>query len=74
MVSLMCAIPLLWFHSPTPQILFLNKVDLFRQKIQNSDRHLRLYFAQYTGESTPPIPSVGVLSNLTCTIFLSDSN
>ncbi len=31
------------------QILFLNKVDLFRDKILMSDRHLRLYFAQYTG-------------------------
>ena len=30
-------------------ILFLNKMDLFRDKIQNSDRHLRLYFPQYTG-------------------------
>ena len=29
--------------------LFLNKVDLFRDKIQNSDHHLRLYFPQYTG-------------------------
>ena len=31
------------------QILFLNKVDLFRDKILNSDRHLRLYFQQYNG-------------------------
>lgn len=30
-------------------ILFLNKVDLFRDKIMNSDRHLRLYFPQYSG-------------------------
>ncbi len=32
------------------QILFLNKVDLFQDKILNSDRHLRLYFNQYNGE------------------------
>ena len=32
------------------QILFLNKADLFKDKIQHSDRHLRLYFTQYTGE------------------------
>ena len=31
------------------QILFLNKVDLFRDKIMNSDRHLRLYFPTYSG-------------------------
>ena len=30
-------------------ILFLNKMDLFRDKIQNSDCHLWLYFPQYTG-------------------------
>ena len=34
------------------QILFLNKVDLFRDKITNSDRHLRLYFTHYTGKPT----------------------
>ena len=33
----------------TAIILFLNKMDLFRDKIQNSDRHLRLHFPQYTG-------------------------
>ena len=31
------------------QILFLNKVDLFRSKIMNSERHLRTYFPQYQG-------------------------
>ena len=30
-------------------ILFLNKMDLFRDKIMNSDRHLRLFFRHYTG-------------------------
>lgn len=33
----------------TTMILFLNKMDLFRDKILNSDRHLKLFFTQYTG-------------------------
>ena len=33
----------------TAMILFLNKRDLFQDKILNSDRHLRLFFPQYTG-------------------------
>ena len=37
------------FFLETDIILFLNKLDLFRDKIQNSDRHLRLHFPQYTG-------------------------
>lgn len=37
------------FFVKTSMILFLNKVDLFKEKIQHSDRHLRLYFKQYTG-------------------------
>jgi guanine nucleotide-binding protein subunit alpha len=37
------------FFVKTSMILFLNKADLFRDKITNSDRHLRLYFTQYTG-------------------------
>ena len=32
------------------QILFLNKMDLFEEKIMRSVRHLRLYFPEYTGE------------------------
>ncbi|KAF6732512.1 Guanine nucleotide-binding protein G(o) subunit alpha [Oryzias melastigma] len=30
-------------------ILFLNKMDLFRKKIQHSGRHLRFYFSSYKG-------------------------
>ncbi|XP_059804339.1 guanine nucleotide binding protein (G protein) alpha v1 isoform X2 [Hypanus sabinus] len=30
-------------------ILFLNKIDLFQEKILHSERHLRLYFTQYRG-------------------------
>lgn len=31
------------------QILFLNKTDLFQEKIRHSGRHLRLYFSKYKG-------------------------
>lgn len=31
-------------------VLFLNKFDLFREKILYSGRHLRLYFPDYKGE------------------------
>ena len=37
------------FFERTSMILFLNKMDLFTEKIKQSDRHLRLYFPQYTG-------------------------
>uniref|UniRef100_A0A4W3K964 Guanine nucleotide binding protein (G protein) alpha v1 n=1 Tax=Callorhinchus milii TaxID=7868 RepID=A0A4W3K964_CALMI len=30
-------------------ILFLNKIDLFQEKILHSERHLRLYFSEYRG-------------------------
>lgn len=31
-------------------VLLLNKFDLFREKILYSNRHLRLYFADYKGK------------------------
>lgn len=31
-------------------VLFLNKFDLFREKVLYSGRHLRLYFPDYKGE------------------------
>lgn len=37
------------FFLETSMILFLNKVDLFQDKIQHSGRHLRFYFPEYTG-------------------------
>lgn len=37
------------FFEHTSMILFLNKMDLFTEKIEKSDRHLRLFFPQYTG-------------------------
>ncbi|XP_043570931.1 guanine nucleotide binding protein (G protein) alpha v1 isoform X2 [Chiloscyllium plagiosum] len=37
------------FFRNTSMILFLNKIDLFQEKILHSGRHLRLYFAQYRG-------------------------
>jgi GTPase SAR1 family protein len=38
------------FFTKTSMILFLNKVDLFREKLCTAERHLRLFFPQYTGE------------------------
>ncbi|KPP66184.1 guanine nucleotide-binding protein G(o) subunit alpha-like, partial [Scleropages formosus] len=35
------------FFRRTSMILFLNKIDLFQEKILHSGRHLRLYFPQY---------------------------
>ncbi|XP_022102416.1 guanine nucleotide-binding protein G(o) subunit alpha-like [Acanthaster planci] len=37
------------FFRNTTIILFLNKVDLFRQKILHTERQLRLYFPEYPG-------------------------
>lgn len=31
------------------QILFMNKLDLFQEKILHSGRHLRLYLPQFKG-------------------------
>ena len=37
------------FFDKSSMILFLNKVDLFTDKINNSTQHLRLFFPKYTG-------------------------
>lgn len=37
-----------WFKEAS-FVLFLNKLDLFREKIMCSSRHLRLFFPDYTG-------------------------
>ncbi|XP_048467015.1 guanine nucleotide binding protein (G protein) alpha v1 [Rhincodon typus] len=37
------------FFRNTSMILFLNKIDLFQEKILHSGRHLRLYCAHYRG-------------------------
>ncbi|XP_062508564.1 guanine nucleotide-binding protein G(o) subunit alpha-like isoform X2 [Corticium candelabrum] len=37
------------FFMKTSMILFLNKYDLFCEKLLHSDRHLRLYLPAYTG-------------------------
>ena len=37
------------FFDSTSIVLFLNKLDLFTEKINSTNRHLRLYFPQYTG-------------------------
>lgn len=43
------------------QILFLNKIDLFEEKIINSERHLRRYFPKYIGEM---LTCNGIYANL----------
>ena len=37
------------FFDKSSIILFLNKLDLFTEKINNTNHHLRLYFPQYNG-------------------------
>ena len=37
------------FFKESSFILFLNKLDLFTEKVNNTNRHLRLYFPQYSG-------------------------
>ncbi|KAM6972235.1 guanine nucleotide binding protein (G protein) alpha v1 isoform 2-T2 [Aplochiton taeniatus] len=37
------------FFRNTSMILFMNKIDLFQEKILHSSRHLRLYLPQYKG-------------------------
>nr|CAI5847220.1 unnamed protein product [Callosobruchus analis] len=39
------------FFKEASFVLFLNKFDLFREKILYSQRHLRLYFPDYKGKS-----------------------
>ncbi|MBN3300615.1 GNAO protein, partial [Amia calva] len=41
------------FFRSTSMILFLNKIDLFQEKILHSSRHLRLYLPQYRGRPVP---------------------
>ena len=37
------------FFSDSIIIVFLNKLDLFTEKVNNTNHHLRLFFPQYTG-------------------------
>ncbi|KAI9533898.1 hypothetical protein NQZ68_018266 [Dissostichus eleginoides] len=37
------------FFRSTSMILFMNKIDLFQDKILHSERHLRLYLPQFKG-------------------------
>ena len=37
------------FFDNKSTILFLNQVDLFTEKINNTNHHLRLYFPHYNG-------------------------
>ena len=47
-LNLFRAICYKFFHEAS-FILFLNKVDLFTEKIDNTTQHLRLFFPKYTG-------------------------
>lgn len=48
-------------------ILFMNKTDLFKEKILNSGRHLRLYLPSYTGADCDVEAAAGCIT----TTFLS---
>ena len=37
------------FFDKSSIVLFLNKLNLFTEKINNTNRHLQLYFPQYNG-------------------------
>ena len=37
------------FFDKSSIVLFLNKLDLFTEKVNNTNHHLRLFFPQYTG-------------------------
>ena len=37
------------FFDSSSIVLFLNKLDLFTEKVNNTNHHLRLFFPQYTG-------------------------
>lgn len=43
-----------WFKEAS-FVLFLNKLDLFREKIMNTTRHLRNFFSDYNGKQQPRI-------------------
>ena len=40
-----------WFR-PTSMILFLNKCDLFREKLEEKKKDLRVCFAEYDGDNS----------------------
>ena len=48
-LNLFQAISVNKFFKDSSFILFLNKLDLFTEKINNTNRHLRLFFPQYNG-------------------------
>ena len=48
-LNLFQAICLNKFLDKSSIVLFLNKLDLFTEKVNSTNRHLRLYFPQYNG-------------------------
>lgn len=47
------------------QILFLNKLDLFKDKIRYSGRHLRLFFEEFRGNYLEKIYHINVIYIIT---------
>ncbi|KAK2174821.1 hypothetical protein NP493_775g01008 [Ridgeia piscesae] len=54
------------FFSTASMILFLNKLDLFQDKILHSERHLKYYFHQYRG----PAYNIDTAAHFIQTMFL----
>ena len=48
-INLFQAICVNKFFNSSSIVLFLNKLDLFTEKINNTKHHLRLFFPKYTG-------------------------
>ncbi|XP_078509924.1 guanine nucleotide-binding protein G(o) subunit alpha-like isoform X2 [Lissotriton helveticus] len=51
-------------HAATPVVLFLNKMDLFQQKILRTQKHLRFYFPKYTGADRDVLSAAGYIASL----------
>ena len=63
------------FFKESSFILFLNKLDLFTEKVNNTNHHLRLYFPQYTGPDHDASAAKEFISNqfLACNLDKSKS-
>ena len=63
------------FFKESSFILFLNKLDLFTEKVNNTNHHLRLFFPQYTGPDHDVSAAKEFISNqfLACNLDKSKS-
>ncbi|KAJ1128745.1 hypothetical protein NDU88_007120 [Pleurodeles waltl] len=52
------------FFKNTSMVLFLNKMDLFQQKILHMQKHLRFYFPKYTGADRDVLSAAGYIASL----------